>query len=267
VERSSFIVEKSGPVAVVTINRPEKLNAFTLSYLFDFKRLIDDLRVDLETRFVVFTGAGRAFCAGIDIGKEERDLWYTSPLQPNERLYQQNGQDIVRSLENLHQVTIAAVNGACVGLGLCIVTNCDFRVASEKAYFSIPETALGIPYSNGCVYSLLALVGPANAKRMIMTCDRIGAQEALTMGLVGKVVPSEHLMDESMGLAETMVSKGPTAIRLVKRMINAATTAQTRDLCMLESEIVAALYGSENPFEEGLEAYREKRKARFTTER
>jgi len=87
------------------------------------------------------------------------------------------------------------------------------------------------------------------------------------MGLVGKVVPSEHLMDESMALATTMTSKGPTAIRLVKRMINAATTAQTRDLCMLESEMVAAFYGSENPFEEGLAAYKEKRKARFTTER
>ncbi|MCK4262536.1 MAG: enoyl-CoA hydratase/isomerase family protein [Dehalococcoidia bacterium] len=265
-EEETFVVEKSGPIATVTINRPEKLNAFTLSYLFDFKELIDNLRVDLETRLVIFTGAGRAFCAGIDVSEEGRDGWYKRPQQANERLYQQNGQDIVRSLENLHQVTIAAVNGPCIGLGLCIVTNCDFRIASEEAYFSIPETSLGIPYSNSCLYSLLALVGPSNAKRMIMTCEKVGAQEALTIGLANKVVPHEELMDASLNMARNIAAKGPTAIRLVKRMVNAATTAKMYDLCGVEAELVAAFYAGNNDFEEGLRAFREKRQPRFSTE-
>ncbi|MEA3253459.1 MAG: enoyl-CoA hydratase/isomerase family protein [Chloroflexota bacterium] len=265
-ETKRFIVEKSEPVAVVTMNHPEKLNAFTLAHLLDFQELLGDLRVDLRTRFVIFTGAGRAFCAGVDVTKEGRDQWYADPRQPNERLYQQNGQDLVRALENLHQVTIAAVNGPSVGLGLCIATNCDFRIASERAYFSIPETSLGIPYSNGCLYSLLALVGPSNTKRIIMTCDRIGAREALAMGLVNEVMPEEQLMSASRKMVDKIASKGPTAIRLIKRMVNAASTAKTYDLCVLESELVTAFYSGSNDFEEGLRAFREKKEPRFAVE-
>jgi len=261
-----FTLAKVGEIATITLNRPDKLNAFTLQMLFEFKDIVDGLRIDLRTRFVIITGEGRAFCSGIDVMKEARDDWYADPRQPNERLFQENGQNIVRDWANLHQITVAAVNGPCVGLGLGLVTLCDFRVVAENAYFSIPETSIGIGYSVSCLYPLLALIGPAQARRMIMTGDRVSAHEAKTIGLAHSVVGSEDLMRASLELVGKLSTKGPTALRIVKRMINAATIAQTADLAAMEPELVQAFYNATGDIEEGLDAYREKREPRFHLE-
>lgn len=263
---SYFTFDKAGEVATITLNRPETLNAFNLAMLHEFGAIVDDLHLDISTRFVIVTGAGRAFCAGIDVTKEGRDEWYADPRQPNERLFQENGQILVRKWTNLHQITIAAVNGPCVGLGLGLVSCCDFRITVDDAYYSIPETAIGIGYSVSCLYPLLALVGPAHARRMIMTCDRVPAVEAKEIGLTHAVVPADQLMSESLALVEKLSTRGPTALRLVKRMINAATVAQSADLAALEPELVQAFYLSTRDINEGLAAYREGRTPRFHLE-
>jgi len=260
-----FIVEKAGEVATITLNRPEKLNAFNIAMLYEFSDIVDDLRLDLQRRFVVITGAGRAFCAGIDITKEARDEWYDA-RQPNERVFQENGQTVVRNWTNLHQVTIAAINGPCVGLGLGLVSCCDFRLIAEGAYCSIPETAIGIGYSVSCLYPLVSLVGAAQAKRMIMACDRVPAREAKDIGLVHDVVAADQLMAASSQLIEKLSTKGPTALRLVKRMVNAATVAQYADLAAMEPELVQAFYTATGDIGEGIGAYREKRQPRFRLE-
>lgn len=261
-----FEFDKAGEVATITLNRPDKLNAFNLEMLFEFRRIVDDLRIDLDTRFVILTASGRAFCAGIDVTEKAREDWYADPRQPNERLFQESGQNLVRDFTNLHQITIAAINGACVGLGLGLVTVCDFRVMAEDAYYSIPETAIGIGYSVSCLYPLLALIGPAQARRMIMTCDPVSAQESKQMGLTHSVVPADELMSASLELIEKLSTKGPTALRLVKRMINAATVHQMADLAAMEPELVQAFYRATGDIDEGLSAYREKRPARFKLE-
>jgi len=260
-----FVVEKEGEIATITMNRPDTLNAFNIDMLYEFNEIVDDLRLDLQRRFVIITGAGRAFCAGIDITEQARDEWYGA-RQPNERVFQENGQNLVRNWTNLHQITIAAINGPCVGLGLGVVSCCDFRLIADNAYCSIPETAIGIGYSVSCLYPLLALIGPAQARRMIMTCDRVPAREARDIGLVHEVVAPEMLMTACHELVGKLSTKGPTALRLVKRMINAATVAQFADLAALEPELVQAFYTATGDIDEGTSAYREKRQPRFKME-
>ncbi len=260
-----FTLEKSDETATIVLSRPERLNAFNIEMLYEFGDIVDDLRLDLSRRFVIITGAGRAFCAGIDVSREARDAWY-DPRQPNERVFQESGQNMVRNLTNLHQITIAAINGPCVGLGVGLVSCCDFRVIAEDAYCSIPETAIGIGYSVSCLYPLINLVGPAQAKRMIMTCDRVPAREAKEIGLVHEVVAAGQLMPASHRLIEKLSTKGPTALRLVKRMVNAATIAQFADLAAMEPELVQAVYGATGDIGEGMQAFRERRQPRFKFE-
>jgi len=260
-----FKFEKAGELATITLDRPDKLNAFTIEMLYEFSDIVDDLRLDLQRRFVIITGAGRAFCSGIDVTKGARDEWYDA-RQPNERLFQENGQILVRKWTNLHQITIAAINGPCVGLGLGLVTCCDFRLIADGAYCSIPETTIGIGYSVSCLYPLLSLVGPAQARRMIMTCDPVPAREAKEIGLVHDVVQGDQLMDASRKLVDKLSTKGPTALRLVKRMINASTVAQFADLAAMEPELVQAFYTATGDVDEGMGAYRERRQPRFRLE-
>lgn len=260
-----FVVEKEGETATITLNRPDKLNAFNIAMLYEFGEIVDELRLDLKTRFVIITAAGRAFCAGIDVTKQARDEWYDA-RQPNERVFQENGQIMVRKWTNLHQITIAAINGPCAGLGLGLVSCCDFRIIADSAYCSIPETAIGIGYSVSCLYPLIALIGPAQARRMIMTCDRVPALEAKEIGLVHEVVRADELMDASRRLVDKLSTKGPTALRLVKRMINAATVAQFADLAAMEPELVQAFYLATGDIDEGTSAFREKRQPRFKLE-
>ena len=260
-EYKTLKFERAGAIAIVTINRPEKANAVNLQIIKDLRKLGGDLRTDLKTRVVIITSAGKVFCAGADISKEGRGHWYEEP-QPNERLYQRHGQDAVHGLENLEQITIAAVNGAAMGWGLCIATSCDLRIASENAFFSIPEVSLGFIYSLSCANSLLNLVGPSNAKRMIFTCDRIQAQEALKMRLVDRVVLPNQLMDSAMEMAEKITSMDYASVRIVKKMINAATIAKTYDLNMVETELVAAVTRL-GAAEEGIRAFWEKRQPKF----
>lgn len=258
IKYENLIVEKSGPIVTVTMNRPEKLNAWDLTSYLDLKNLVADLRRDTKSRVVIMTGAGRAFSAGRDISKEAEEE------HPNERIFLEDLCEIMQGFENLDQITIAAINGLAVGEGACIAARCDFRIASEKAYFNIPEASLGIVFSHGCAYNLLSLVGPANTRRMVILCDKISAQEALGMGLVDKVVPPEKLMDAATEMAEKIAAKAPSAIRVNKKIINAASVARMEHMCLCENELVSAVQSSAGEFEEGLQAYRERRQPKFT---
>jgi len=259
----TIIVEKSGNVVKVTLNRPQILNAMNTQNLFELKDLFSQLRVDQETRFVIFTGAGKAFTCGAEFTKEAMDDRYNRPEMANERLTQIFGHEFMHSMENLEQVTIAAVNGAAVGAGLCMVMNCDFRIASEKAIFGIPETNLGIFFTWGATPRLTALIGPTKAKEMIMTCDNIDAQEAWRIGLVNKVVPADQLMTACDDLIVKIAGKGPLAIRMTKKIVNAASIARMADLYPCEPELVERLMVS-SEVQEGVQAFIEKRPPKFT---
>jgi len=258
----TLLVEKNGPIAVVTINMPETFNAVTVQLLKDLNQLARDMRTDLKTHVVIITGAGKAFCAGVDVTKEGRAGWYSDP-QPTELLYQRHGQDALRGLENLDQITIAAVNGPAVGAGAGIAAHCDFRIFSEKGWFSLPETGLGFMLSLGCTYGLVGLIGPAWTKRLIMTNERVNAQEAFRIGLADKVVPPDQLMNACMEMAQQIASKAPMANRVTKKQVNAATIARMDDLRLIEPELVQGLQGFANELPEGLQAMWEKRDPKY----
>jgi len=255
-------VEVQGAIAVAKINRSDAANALNLQMLKDFKKLCDDMRTEVDIDIIIITGEGKHFCAGADISRECRDHnWYLDP-QPNERLYQRHGQDTLHALENLDQITIAAVNGVAMGWGLGVCTACDIRIAADNASFSVPEAKLGFIYSIGATSSLINAVGPTHAKWLIFTGERIRAQRALEIGLVSKIVPVDKLMEETMNWAHEIDKADFGSLRINKKIINAETLAKMYDICIVEPELV---HGSVHLHaqEEGMAAFREKREPHF----
>jgi enoyl-CoA hydratase len=189
---------------------------------------------------------------------------YSTPDLANERLWQLFGHDFMSAMENLEQVTVAAINGPAIGGGLCIAMNCDFRIASDKAILGIPEAALGLFYTWGATPRLTALIGPAKAKEMIMTCDPIDAADALRIGFVNKVVPHHKLMDACHELVGKISTKGPLAVRICKKQVNAASLSRMADLYPLEPELVEKVMES-GQAAEGARAFIEKRMPKYKT--
>ncbi|RLC69696.1 MAG: hypothetical protein DRI26_08575 [Chloroflexi bacterium] len=258
VNYETILVERAEPVVTVTLNRPAKLNAMSGQMLLELMQLFAELRQDVATRFVILTGAGRAFTAGADLS----DLASAQGSPASARLAQLSGQDFVCSLESLDQITIAAVNGLAVGGGVVISMSCDFRIASENARFGIVEPNVGIFFTWGCTPRIVSLLGSARAKELIMTCDIIDAAEALRIGLVNKVVPHDRLMEAAHELVDKIARRGPLAIRMTKKIINAAAAPNFGDLYLCETELVERLFLSPEPVE-GMEAFIEKRKPDF----
>lgn len=264
--REGVIVRKiEGAVAVLTLNRPARRNALDRGMLVSLQQVLIHLRTDARVRVVILTGAGSSFCSGVDISQEGRRTFYEPPQQ-TERLYQEHGQDLVRTLHSLPQVTIAAVNGPAVGWGTCLTTCCDFRLATGESFFRIPEIGLGMYYDVGCLYGLLALVGPAQAKRMTMMGEDIDAHEALRIGLVDRIAPTTELLAAAVEMARTMLRRDATALRSVKRQIHAATVARRKPLGLVELELTTAYYGANSDRFEGLAASKEGRFPVFSRE-
>jgi enoyl-CoA hydratase/carnithine racemase len=251
-EYKNILVERSDPVMKITLNRPEKLNAISADLVNELFHVFNELRMDRDIRYLVFTGAGRAFSSGADISDrggpppDDRFDYYTSA-----RLAQFRGHDFMRLLENLEQITISAINGYSLGAGLCIPIVCDFRIASELAQIGVPETGIGIFYTWGATPRLTSLVGPAWAKEIIITNEVYDANKALMCGLVHKIVPHEKLMDAVQELIDKIELKGRLATRMAKKMINAAAAPNIGDLYVCEPELVERLYLSDEPLEGG----------------
>ncbi|MBN1691736.1 MAG: enoyl-CoA hydratase/isomerase family protein [Dehalococcoidia bacterium] len=261
----TLLVEKKDGIALVTFNRPDKLNTLNTQLCLDLKNLMAEFRYDLETRVVIFTGSGRAFCAGVDLRIEALKQHLSQKEMPNERIWQLFFLDLMTDIENLEQITIAAINGPAMGGGLCIATNCDFRVAADTARMGVPETGLGVYLSWGATPRLTALLGPARAKEFIMTADPLGAEEALNIGMVNRVVPADQLIPASYELANKIMRRGPLAIRICKKQINAASVARMSDLHLFESELWERNQLSPD-LQEGIMASIEKRPPAFKTE-
>ena len=254
-----------GPLAVLTLNRPVRRNALSREMLVSLRDALAELKEETQVTVVTLTGSGSSFCSGVDISDEGRRTFYQPPQQV-ERLYQENGQDAVRALHTLPQVTIAAVNGPAVGWGACLATCCDFRLLAREAFFRIPEIGFGMYYDVGCLYGLLTLVGPALAKRMTMLGDDIDAADALRIGLADRVVPSADLMAAANQMARSLLRHDPFALRIAKRQIHAATVARKRPLGMAELELTTAYYAANTDRFEGLAARREGRHPLFSRE-
>ncbi|MEA2524784.1 MAG: enoyl-CoA hydratase [Thermomicrobiales bacterium] len=253
-------VEREGSVAIVTMNRPEALNAFNSDQLNAMLDTFRSLRTDRDVRCVVLTGAGeRAFAAGADI-KEMVDK------SPEDGLaFGRLGHAAVNAIEGLPQPVIAAVNGFAIGGGSEVALACDIRLASENAVFAQPEVGLGIPPGWGATQRLTRLVGPGIAAELILTGRRVKANEALRIGLVNAVYPLDQLLPEAIKLAQLIATNSPRAVMGAKRLMQLAFNGQIASGLETEVRLFGESFGTADQ-REGMGAFVEKRTPVFTGE-
>ncbi|MBI5623798.1 MAG: enoyl-CoA hydratase/isomerase family protein [Elusimicrobia bacterium] len=248
------VSEADGVVTVVN-SRPQALNALNSRFFAEMGALLKDLAGRGDVKVVVLTGEGKAFAAGADIA-EMKDM-----DSAQGKAFSQLGQGVFQAMEDLPQPVLAAVNGFALGGGCELAMACDVRVASSAAKFGQPEVNLGLTPGYAGTQRLPRLIGPGAALSLLLTGDMIAADEALRLGLVQKVTAPEALMTEVQAMAKKIASKGPKAVRLVKRLVRQGMRADFKTGCGLESELFGSLFGDEGA--EGMKAFLEKRPAKW----
>ena len=256
----NLLLERDGPVAIVTINRPAVLNALNTPTTDDLRRAILELKRDAAVRVVIITGAGeKAFVAGADIN----ELAALKPAQGKE--HSQRGQHVLDLIENLGKPVIAAVNGFALGGGCELAMACTLRIAADTARFGQPEINLGIVPGYAGTQRLSRLVGKGVALDLLLTGRQIKADEALQIGLVNKVVPAAQLMTEAKALAAELASKAPVALQFIIEAVNRGLEMPFDKAQFLEATLFG-LVASTGDMREGTRAFLEKRKAQFKGE-
>ncbi|HUI25070.1 MAG TPA: enoyl-CoA hydratase-related protein [Candidatus Kryptonia bacterium] len=247
--------ERRDAVGVLTVNRPQVLNALNPQTLDEIAEHVASC--DREVRCLVITGAGeRAFVAGADIAAMAK----MSGVEA--RHFARRGQAVMRRLEELPIPAIAAVNGFALGGGMELAMACDFIFAADSAKFGQPEINLGIIPGFGGTQRLARRVGPGRARQLIYSGELIDAAEALRLGIVNRVVPRADLLGETLRVAADLATKAPIAIQEAKAAINAGADMALEDGCRYEAEAFAVTFGTDDR-REGMEAFLAKRKAAF----
>ena len=246
-------VTKKDHIAVVTMNRPEALNALNEQVLRDLNAALDAVEANDEVLVVILTGAGRSFVAGADIG-QMKDL---TPVQAKK--FGSYGNQVFLKLENFPKPVIAAVNGFALGGGCELSMACDIRLASEKAKFGQPEVGLGITPGFSGTQRLPRRVGVAKAKELIFSGKQIGAEEAKRIGLVNEVYAAEELLNKAVEMAKSFTANAPIAVKYSKACIDRGMQMDIDNGIALENELFAMCFATEDQ-KEGMGAFLEKRK-------
>jgi len=247
----TIIFEQKESTGIIKLNRPEALNALNSGFFRECDTLLEKVSKLKGIRVLVITGEGKAFAAGADIAE-------MSDMSPEDgRKFSSAGQTLFDRIENYHLPVIAAVNGFALGGGCELAMACDFRYASEKARFGQPEVNLGMIPGYAGTQRLPKLVGMGNALHLLFTANLIDAEEALRIGLIQKIFPHDWLMDETLAIAKLLASKGPNAMKKVKKVSRQGSNMSFEDGCKLETEEFGSLFKNEG--EEGMKAFLEKR--------
>jgi enoyl-CoA hydratase len=253
----NLFLERDGAVAVITINRPQVLNALNTQTIDELRRVILELKHDSSVRAVIVTGAGdKSFVAGADIN----ELAVQRPAQGKEHALR--GQHVLDLIENMGKPVIAAINGYALGGGCELAMACTLRIAADTARLGQPEINLGILPGYGGTQRLSRLVGKGVALDLLLTGRQITAGEALDMGLVNRVVPPAELLTAARALAGELAAKAPVAVQYIIEAVNKGLEVSFDKGQFLE----AALFGlvaSTDDMREGTKAFLEKRKADF----
>ncbi|MDO7836691.1 crotonase/enoyl-CoA hydratase family protein [Sphingobium sp. HBC34] len=259
---TSFVnVERRGRIAVVTLNRPDSLNAIaTHQDCHDLVEAIESLTDDRSISAAILTGSGRAFSAGGNLKamKERNGIGPLDQPDSTRHNYRRGVQRITTAFMDCEVPLIAAINGHAVGLGCDLACLCDMRIAADSAKFSASFIKVGIVPGDGGAWSLQRVVGYARAAEMFFTGDRYSAQEALGFGLVSRVVPDEHLLPEALALAERIAANPARALRLTKRLLREAQTQRMSEILEL-SAAYQALAHETGDHAEALDAFMAKR--------
>jgi 2-(1,2-epoxy-1,2-dihydrophenyl)acetyl-CoA isomerase len=220
-----------GHLATVTLNRPEKLNALNGELLDALPGVLQPLADDPEVRCVILTGAGRGFCAGGDISAMVSGMIGEDPV-----VHLRQQEEASRLLHEMPKPTIAMINGPVAGAGLSLALACDLRLAAESARFGTAFARVGFSGDFGGTWMLQRLVGPAKARELYFTADMIDAREAERLGIVNRTVPDNRLREETLAVAEKIVSGPPIALARMKQNLNLALVSDYPALLQAEAE-------------------------------
>jgi enoyl-CoA hydratase/carnithine racemase len=250
-------VDQSGDVMTVCLDRPP-LNLFNNQMMEELIHVWHSLRREHSVRFVILTARGDHFSAGADLGEIG-----ASDFKPEDaRIQQLAGHELMRSLESVEQITVAALRGAVIGAGMAVAQACDFRIMAEDSYYSVPETMIGTYYTWGCTPRLVRLVGASKAMEIIMTCDSVSAQEAYRLNLANKVVPNNALMETAHEFVAKIAAKSPTCIRITKKIAFGASMEGFGNIFAIEPELMqGVVYSGET--HEGINAFLKKTSPNF----
>jgi enoyl-CoA hydratase len=246
-------------VATVTLNRPKALNAINSGMLVELMGVFSQIKIDPDIHAAILTGAGKAFCAGADI----KEMIGKSPVQVRD--YTEQGQQIFAFIEELQKPVIAAVNGYAFGGGSELALACTFRYAATTAQFAQPEVKIGVIPGWGGTRRLTEAVGRGKALEMMLTGEPITAKEALRVGLVNVVTPKAQLMKKVRSVARKIGANAPQAVKLALNSANADNRGGLYANQQLEASIIGLLAASKDR-NEGIAAFIEKRKPKFTNE-
>ncbi len=241
-------------IAIVTISRPNAMNALNTRFFHEMDDLVAKMNADSAVRAMIITGEGKAFVAGADIAEMvDKD-------EDGGESFSRLGQNTFSSFGKMRIPVIAAINGFALGGGMELAMGCDFRIANTKAKFGQPEVTLGLIPGYAGTQRLPRLVGMGDALYLLMTADMIGAEDALRIGLVQKVVEPEELMETVIKIAKNIAKKGPKAIEKVKKVVRIGREMSRNFGEELEAEEFGSLFGEGNEGKEGMEAFLGKRK-------
>ena len=261
---SVITLEKQGSIAILTLNRPEMMNA--LGQEGDgvaIAAACAEIEADASIRCAILTGAGRAFSAGGDVKamKARTGAFGGSPYDIREG-YRRNIHKAVKAFYNLEVPLIAAVNGAAIGLGCDVACMADVRIAADTAKFGVTFLKLGLIPGDGGAWLLPRIIGASRAAELLFTGDVIDAATAAEWGLISKAVPADTLMDEAMALATRMAQQPPQALRLAKTLLRHGATASYDTIMEMSAAAQSMMHHTEDHME-GVDAIMEKRKPTF----
>ncbi|EGL81953.1 Enoyl-CoA hydratase/isomerase [Caldalkalibacillus thermarum TA2.A1] len=245
-------------VAIVTLNRPDKLNAFTEEMNKEITKAFKDIATNDEIRAVLLTGAGRAFSAGEDLASVKGD----KPVNHGQFL-RKRYNPMILAIRNLEKPVVAAVNGVAAGAGCSLALACDFRIASDQASFIEAFIHIGLIPDSGSCYFLPRLVGVAKAMELAVLGDKITAEKAYELGLVNRVVEAGKLDEEAFRFAKRLAEMPTRAIGLIKRTMDRALHSRTLEEALEYEAYAQEIAGKTRDHQEGVKAFFEKRKPRF----
>ena len=233
-------LEQRGHVGLITINRPEVLNALNIQVLHELDQILDQVETNEDIFVLVLTGAGRSFVAGADISEMAN---FTAS---DAKTFSHRGSSVLLRMTRFPRPIIAAVNGYALGGGCELAMGCDIRIGSDKAKFGMPEVGLGITPGFGGTQRLARMVGMSTATELVLTSRIIDAQEALRIGLINHLYPAEEMLDRAMELANLIASKPQVAVRQSKQAIRIGTQIDISSAIAFESEAFGLCFSTED---------------------
>lgn len=249
-------------IAVVTLSRPEKLNAFNIAMLREFRSVMWDINFDPQIRVIIVTGAGRGFCTGRDVAelRTERGM-----AQPQYRAYVRANHEAFDDIEAIEKPVIAMINGVCAGGGIELAASCDFRIGCESSTYLLPEVFIGVIPASGAASRMVSMIGIEAVKDLMMTGRTVQADEMKEMGFVRRVVPDADLYEETLEFARLLMKGAPVAVGIAKHVVNTCQNVDTDTGRVIERLAQSALSRSRDSTE-GLSAFLDKRKPNFRGE-